>query len=364
MRFLFIIDTLDTGGAERMVLSLGEKLLELGHDVDLLVIKDIINLSITKGMKLHVLGYKKIMFFPYNLIYALSLRRYVARIAAEGAAFDLIVSNLNLSNRLTHIAKMKNVYYCIHEAVSISSLSRRKGLKRFFRGLRFKRMLKGKDIITVSVGIKNDLLKVVKTKPRTIRAIYNGVNFSRIIAMAKLGDNDDRGDYVVHVGRLNRQKRHDRLLEAFKKSGIDCKLVLVGEGLEKAAIEMEIDRLGLAGQVEMVGNLSNPYPVIKDALMMLLSSDYEGMPTVLLESFVLSTPVVSVDCCYGPREILGDKYNKYLARDGDADDLAEKIKIAMDDIKRNELVVSPEYVEKFNIDNVAREYISLGKWIG
>lgn len=359
LRFLFIIDALETGGAERLVLSLTEKLIELGHDVNLLVIKDAIALQVPTGVKLHILNYRKSTLFPYNLLFAIRLRRLVSRLVAEDGVFELITSNLNLSNRLTHIARISNVYYCVHEAVSISSLAKRKGLKRFFRRLRFKRILDGKDIITVSDGVKDDLLNIVKIEPRSIKAIYNGVNFGRIKSLAETGENTIAGEYVVHVGRLSKEKRHDILLAAFKKSGIDCKLVIVGDGPERSNIEHMVRQLALEDRVIMTGRLENPYPVMKGAMMTLLSSDYEGLPTVLVESIVLSTPVVSVDCRYGPGEILGEKYKKYLAQQGDVDDLAGKIRMAMDDIQHNQLVTSPAYIKQFDIDNVVKEYISL-----
>lgn len=232
-------------------------------------------------------------------------------------------------------------------------------MKRFFRRIRLKRILNGKDVITVSDGIREDLLDVVGIKPRSIRTIYNGVNFNRILSMSELDVPVDRERYVVHVGRLSSEKRHDVLLEAFKQSGIDCMLYIVGAGSEKKNIEDHIKRLRLQDKVRMLGNLDNPYPVMKHAMLTILSSDYEGLPTVLVESFVLSTPVVSVDCNYGPAEILGEKYQNYLARQGDVGDLAEKIKCAMSDIQKNKLKVSPGHVEKFDIEGLAGKYLDL-----
>ena len=360
MRFLFIIDALGTGGAEKMVLSISNKLLELGHDVSILIVRDDVSFEVQNDIELHILGYKKLPFFPQDLFYALRLRRYVAELEKSDGKFDVVTSNLNLSNRLTNIARMKKVYYCILETVSVSSLSRRKGLKRLFRWLRLKRILDGKKIIAVSEGIKQDLLDVVKIKPATIETIYNGVDYERINYLASQSDIKERGDYIVHVGRLDRVKRHDILLEAFKLSGVDCKLVLVGGGREKGNIEKKIEQLGLNEQVEMTGRIDNQYPVIKNAMLMVMSSDYEGLPTVLLESFVLATPVVSVDCLHGPREILGEKYYKYLAKQGDVEDLAEKIKVAVYDVRQGALTVSPDHVERFSIENIARQYVELG----
>jgi len=361
LRFLFIIDSLEIGGAEKLVLSLARKLVELEHDVSLVVVKNSISLAVPPGVKLHVLDYRKLSLLPYNFIYAVKLRRMVSGLSREGGTFDLKTSNLNLSNRLTHIARMPNVYYCIHEAVSVSSLRKRKGLKRFFRALRFKRILNGKDVITVSGGVEDDLVNCVGVRPRSIRTIYNSVDFGKVAEQAKAGENGVDGDYVVHVGRLSREKRHDILLKAYKASGIDARLVIVGDGPEKKSIESLISKLELEDKVVLTGWLSNPYPVIKNAVLTLLSSDYEGLPTVLVESFVLSTPVVSVDCSYGPKEILGEKYRKYLARSGDIAELADRIRLAMNEVRMNRLTVGPGDVRQFDVNEVAMGYVRLAE---
>jgi len=360
MRFLFIIDALGTGGAEKMILTLSARLIEMGHKVSILAIRNDIVFDVPNDVDLHILGYKKMSFFPQDYFYAYQLRKYITRLENQLGHFDVISSNLNLSNRLTHMAKLSNVYYCILETVSVSSLSKRKGLKRLFRWFRLKQILDDKKIIAVSEGIKDDLVNEVKIKPESIETIYNGVDFEKIISLGHQDDIEDRGEYIVHVGRLDRVKRHDILLEAFKLSGVDCKLVLVGDGREKESIKEKIMQLGLDDQVEMTGRIENQYPVIKNACLMVMSSDYEGLPTVLLESFVLSTPVVSVDCLHGPREILGEKYQKYLAVQGDTADLAKKIKEAINDIRQGDLTVDSNHVERFSIENVARQYVALG----
>ena len=121
--------------------------------------------------------------------------------------------------------------------------------------------------------------------------------------------------------------------------------------------------LALVDRVVMTGWLSNPYPEMKNAIMSLLTSDYEGLPTVLVESFVLSTPVVSVDCRYGPGEILGDRYRQYLVRPGDIDGLAARLRLALEDIRAGRLAVGPEHVSRFDVRNVAMDYIGVASGV-
>ena len=71
------------------------------------------------------------------------------------------------------------------------------------------------------------------------------------------------------------------------------------------------------------GYLSNPYPLIANADLLLLTSDYEGMPSVLIESITLGTPVVSTDIDYGPREIIQNGYNGYCVEPDDIEKFSD-----------------------------------------
>jgi glycosyltransferase involved in cell wall biosynthesis len=98
----------------------------------------------------------------------------------------------------------------------------------------------------------------------------------------------------------------------------------------------------------------NPYPLVRNAKALVLSSDYEGLGMVLIESLACGTPVVSTDCPHGPNEILVDDLAQFLSPVGDPKKLTEKIDLAV-----NYQVTDPSILEKVDLDKVVDEYLSL-----
>jgi len=82
--------------------------------------------------------------------------------------------------------------------------------------------------------------------------------------------------------------------------------------------------------VVLAGFQKNPYPIIKNAKLTVLSSEREGLPRVLVESLILKTPIVSTNCPSGPEEIMTGELSAYLTKLNNPADLAEKIDQALD----------------------------------
>ncbi|RDI95089.1 glycosyltransferase [Meiothermus sp. QL-1] len=129
---------------------------------------------------------------------------------------------------------------------------------------------------------------------------------------------------LLGVGRLTRQKNFPNLVRAFAEvhQRRPARLLILGEGEERAALEGLVRSLGLEGAVALPGFVQNPYPYMKRAAVFVLSSDWEGLPTVLIEALALGTPVVATDCPSGPREILQNGRFGRLVPVGDAQALA------------------------------------------
>ena len=129
---------------------------------------------------------------------------------------------------------------------------------------------------------------------------------------------------LVFAGRLEVEKDLGTLLRAFARlrTERDCRLLIIGDGRLRPEVEAERDALGLGDAVDMPGWAANPYPYLRLANLVILSSIWDALPTVLIEALALGTPVVSTECGAGPREILdGGRYGP-LVPTGDPEALA------------------------------------------
>jgi glycosyltransferase involved in cell wall biosynthesis len=112
---------------------------------------------------------------------------------------------------------------------------------------------------------------------------------------------------LTAVGRLAPQKGFDILLQAVRHlhaRGYPCRLIILGEGPDRACLMRQIVELSLQGFVEMPGFVANPYPVMQQSDVFVLSSRFEGLPLALMEARALGIPIVATDCVAGPRELL------------------------------------------------------------
>jgi glycosyltransferase involved in cell wall biosynthesis len=167
-------------------------------------------------------------------------------------------------------------------------------------------------IVAVSQGVAEDLAKVGRLPRERIRVIYNPVITPQMFAAAKEAVSDGwfapgQAPVILAAGRLTAAKDFPNLLHAFclLRREMAARLVILGVGEELARLQALTEELGVADQVRFPGFSSNPYAYMARAAVFVLSSAWgEGLPTVLLESMALGTPVVSTDCPEGPRELL------------------------------------------------------------
>lgn len=138
-----------------------------------------------------------------------------------------------------------------------------------------------------------------------------------------------RKKIITGVGRLSGQKNFKLLIDAFNiflQKNADYVLHIYGEGDLRKELEEYIKNLGLENKVALLGRKQNILEIINSSACFVLSSDYEGMPNVLLESMCMGMPVVSTDCpSGGPRSLIKDGYNGFLVPVNDKYKMAEAI---------------------------------------
>ncbi|MDD2950989.1 MAG: glycosyltransferase, partial [Sulfuricurvum sp.] len=280
---LFVIDSMGIGGAEQITLTLARRFVDNGYDVDLIVCDNVVLLGIPSEINLHILDFKK-SFMDYTR-YRNKLHRKIDNLIKEnGYEYDLILVELQKATRLMRGYNHPNLYHCIHSTLSQTAFKNRKGVRLFFKKRSLHKIYNGLNIITVSDGIKDDLLTTIGVKPQSIQTIYNPIDRERIARLALEPNPVQEDDYIVHVGRFDPAKRHDILLKAFAFSGLDTKLVLVGDGNQRDRIIAWIDEFGVKEKVIICGFIQNPFPVIKNAKMLVMSSEYEGFGNVIVEA--------------------------------------------------------------------------------
>jgi glycosyltransferase involved in cell wall biosynthesis len=211
--------------------------------------------------------------------------------------------------------------------VEIEQLARRSRRKAERRLRRYREIYDGRNLIAVSDGVARDLSEMLGLRRANVVRIHNAVDTT---AVRRLSAEPEpalpREPYLIHVGRFVAQKRHDLLLEALRRSQLPHRLVLLAS--PSAALDRLIAEQGLAGRVTVAGFQRNPYPWIAGAELLVLCSDHEGMPNVLLEALACGTRIVSTDCPSGPREVMQGDLARYLVPCGDAEALAAALRSA------------------------------------
>ena len=191
-------------------------------------------------------------------------------------------------------------------------------------------------IVGVSAGVAADVARLAAVDPETVRVIYNPVVTLDLVEDAQAPVPhpwfEDATPVLVAAGRLRPQKDFPTLLRAFAtlRASRDARLIILGDGPEIKNLEALVVELGLDEDVQLPGNTSNPYAYMARAAAFVLSSRWEGLPTVLVEALRCGAPVIATDCPSGSREILADGRYGTLVPVGDIRALASAMEAAVD----------------------------------
>jgi N-acetylgalactosamine-N,N'-diacetylbacillosaminyl-diphospho-undecaprenol 4-alpha-N-acetylgalactosaminyltransferase len=166
---------------------------------------------------------------------------------------------------------------------------------------------KAARIISVSEGVTSDLIENYGVRGDRVETIPNPVDIELIEAQAALEPALDLDEpYFFAAGRLSKSKNFGLLIHAFAVSGLDGKLVIAGEGTERANLEQIAREGGVLDRVVFPGFVANPYSLMRRARACVLSSNVEGFPNALVEAMAAGAPVIATNCASGPSEILAD----------------------------------------------------------
>jgi glycosyltransferase involved in cell wall biosynthesis len=317
-RLAFFLPGLYDGGAERIMLNLANGITSRGYSVDLVLARAEGPFMDEVPASVRVIDLKSSRVSTSTP----ALVRYLRR-ERPMAMLSILYANIIAlwARRLAGIPR--RVILGEHNTLSSVTSGEHDPRWQLYSGLARLFYPWADDIIAVSGGVADDLAKVIKIPRERIRVIYNPIVTPDMFVKSR--------DPVIHpwfksgeppvllgVGRLTVQKAFDVLIRAFVevRKVQRVRLLILGEGEERLALEALIKEYGLEQDISMPGFVPNPYSYMAHAAAFVLSSRWEGLPTVIVEAMALGAPIISTDCPSGPREILLDgKYGQLVPVD-------------------------------------------------
>ncbi len=351
-KIMFVMPSLQGGGAERVMLTL------MKH-----IDKD-------KFIPIFVLNKKegKLLEYLPNDIEVIDLNANQARYAIFKIAKkikeikpDIVFSTLGHLNLLIALIRpfySKKIKFISRESNTVSLENKVEKYPRIFDFL-YKNIYSNFDlIITQSKYMKSDLIKNFGIKKDKIITIYNPVDIQNILEKkAKPLEKPLEKDKInlIAVGRLASQKGFDILIDAMAHLDERFHLNILGEGDDEMELKKQIKTLGLDERISMLGFQQNPYAFINRSDFFILSSRYEGLPNVVLESYVMGKPCIAFDMPGGTAEIVVDGKSGVLVKEFTALALADAIKKAVK-INFDKDFIYNFCKEKFSVGKIVKEY--------
>ena len=302
-KILFYINTIDCGGAERVMTNLSRQFAKAGYSVifatsyqvetEYKLPNSVTRLNIGDSSLNRTRIYKNILLLH-------RLRKIIKEEKPE-----LLITFLAEPNIRGLLATMGLSTKTLISVRSIPEMEYRGAI----RGLLAKLLLPRAD------GCVFQTKEAMKWFPKRLqkksRVIMNPINSDYYDVVR-----NPQNNLIVTCGRLSEEKNYQMLIRAFSKvSNIigDAKLFIYGKGNQEPELQMLIDELELSDKAFLKGQTNDVKVALSEADLFVLSSDYEGLPNALMEAMAVGVPCISTDChCGGPREIIEDGINGFL----------------------------------------------------
>jgi glycosyltransferase involved in cell wall biosynthesis len=351
------VPSLGASGAERVAVNLGRGLVEAGKRVDLVV-------SQAKGNLLHQLpaGVRLVDLGSSRVLYSLpALARYLRREQPSGLISFMDHANIVALLARAWAGRSTRVVVTVHNTLSVAT-DNPKNLRSKLLPLLIGTFYPLADaVVAVSHGAADDLVRTTGLSADRVEVIYNPVITPDLLAAREAPPahpwlQPGEVPVVLGVGRLTSQKDFPTLLRAFDlvRRRRPARLIILGEGQERGELEALIARLQLQNDVALPGYHPDVPAFMARAAVFVLSSAWEGLPTVLIEALALTRNIVSTDCPSGPREILQNGRLGRLVPMRDPDALSEAI---LASLERPADRAPDEALAPFTEETVVAQYV-------
>ncbi len=299
-KIVFLINSLESGGAERVVSNLLNNLVDK-NDCYLILIHNYKFYNIDSRVKIITLNESKELSGITKLL-RLPILAYKLSKIIKKYEFDRIVSFLTRSNYINVLSNIFIKHKTIINERAMPSLQYQYGLNGKINRFLIKTLYPKSDLcLSNSYGNMMDLKN--KFEVINLDYIHNPFNIEMIEKMSKEEIEIKKKRFTfVTVGRLDKGKNHKLIIDAIRD--IDADLWIIGDGELKEEIEEYIRVQKLENKVYLLGKKENPFSYISKADCFVFASNHEGFPNVLIEALACELPIISTDCKSGPREIL------------------------------------------------------------
>jgi len=347
MKITFIITSLGSGGAERVVSILANNFVKNYQVSIILLSNDEIFYDLNKNISVVKLN----LYAPTNSIYY-KLTNNFKRIKKLKQAIsyenpDVVISFMTQTNILSIIAsRLNNKKIIISERINFNFLQ-----SKIWKLLRNTIYRFANALVVQSEYDKNKYSFCNKVK-----VIFNPLDSKDFLT-------EKKEQYILAVGRVDYQKGFDRLIEAYRLLNTSWKLLIVGDGVEKDRLEKLVLKYKLEDKILFIGKKKNIEEYYLKASIFALSSRIEGFPNVLVEAMGYGCACVAFDCLTGPRDIIEDGKNGFLVQDGNIEQYAKKIQELIDNSELRERFSkeAKKIRNKLDVHNITNEWKNLIK---
>ena len=265
MKICEILASTGEGGLEKHTIDLCNGMAELGHDVHVIA-SDYFKDRFCEAVKVYPVNMQR---SRHNIVLLYQLFTLL-----QGIRPDVIHAQANKATSL--LARIKPLL----RQPCIGTIHNKKSKPKMFQSM---------DAV---IGVSQGALSVVNNSK--CRCIYNGVHAHQAVSSVKaLLDHRTERPIAITIARLVEAKRVDVLIQAWR--GIDADLVILGDGPLRVALEQQVDDLSLGDRIHFSGFVPNASHYLSDADVMIISSDREGFPYVMVEALIAHTPVISTN---------------------------------------------------------------------
>ncbi len=373
MKVLFVNKNLAIGGGERLIVDLAKEFKKHRHTFDIAIFEDRIEFDV-EGLKIVKLSniksfakFLRIFFAPYfffKLLFIAGRYDYIFSFERYPAYFNVLISK---ALKKKSIIYLQNSPYYSFRQIYTRKITRSLHLK--LHQFIFKLTNK---IGCVSQGIKKEIIKDFNIDQNKVFVLPPSINPKEIDLLLKqpLAGKEkrlfDENKVIISIGRLHPQKNYQLLIKSFYyvcQKIRNAKLIIVGEGKERKKLEELITSFKLNDKVALIGSRKNPYQYLVKTNVFVLTSKFEGFPHVLLESLYCKVPVISLNCPYGPKEILAPDYGLLIdAKDKELEKtLAENIINVLENyrLRKDFIKNSRRRALNFTIDQTYKKLVGL-----